>query len=70
MELVCGANIRRDVKISHSAVKQKVLNVSSGITVLQGGEDVKQDTKMFCRAGPNSSAMQVYLWEGDFLEPE
>jgi hypothetical protein len=39
--IVCGANIRRDVKISHSAVKQKVLNVSSGITVLQGGEDVK-----------------------------
>jgi hypothetical protein len=31
---------------------------------------VTQDTKMFCRAGPNSSAMQVYLWEGDFLEPE
>jgi hypothetical protein len=40
--IVCGANIRRDVKISHSAVKQKVLNVSSGITVLQGGEDVKR----------------------------
>ena len=40
--LVCGANIRRDVKISHSAVKQKDLNVNSGITVLQGGEDVKR----------------------------
>ena len=34
--IVCGANIRRDVKISHSAVKQKVLNVSSGITALLG----------------------------------
>ena len=33
--LVCGANIRRDVKISHSAVKQKDLNVNSGITVLR-----------------------------------
>lgn len=31
---------------------------------------VTQDTKLFCRAGPNSSTMQVYLWEGDFLEPE
>ncbi len=40
--IVCGANIRRDVKISHSAVKQKVLNVSSGITVLRGGEDVNE----------------------------
>jgi hypothetical protein len=40
--IVCGANIRRDVKISHSAVKQKVLNVSSGITALQGGEDVNK----------------------------
>lgn len=29
-----------------------------------------QDTKLFCRAEPNSSTMQVYLWEGDFLEPE
>jgi len=40
--LVCGANIRRDVKISHSAVKQKDLNVSSGTTVLRGGEDVNE----------------------------
>ena len=39
--IVCGANIRRDVTISHSAVKQKDRDVSSGITVLQGGEDVK-----------------------------
>ena len=31
---------------------------------------VAQDTKLFCKAGPNSSAMQVFLWEGDFLEPE
>ena len=40
--IVCGANIRRDVKISHSAVKQKDRDVSSGITVLQGGEDVNK----------------------------
>jgi hypothetical protein len=50
-------------------VKQKVLNVSSGITVLQGGEDVKQDTEMSCIAGPNSSKMEIYLWAGDYLEP-
>ena len=33
--LVCGANIRRDVKISHSAVKQKISEVIPGITVLR-----------------------------------
>ena len=38
--IVCGANIRRDVKLSHSAVKQKISEVIPGITVLQGGEDV------------------------------
>ena len=32
--IVCGANIRRDVTISHSAVKQKDRDVSSGITAL------------------------------------
>lgn len=31
---------------------------------------ITEDTKIFCRAGPNSSAMQVFLWKGDFLEPE
>ena len=39
--IVCGANIRRDVKISHSAVKQKISEVIPGITVLQGGDDAK-----------------------------
>ena len=31
---------------------------------------ITQDTVMACRAGPNSSLMQVFLWKGDFLEPE
>ena len=31
---------------------------------------ITHDTEMACRVGPNASLMQVYLWEGDFLEPE
>ena len=31
---------------------------------------VTKDTEMSCRVGPNSSLMQVFLWKGDFLEPE
>ena len=68
--IVCGANIRRDVTISHSAVKQKDRDVSSGITVLQGGEDVNtqaflfslDDTKALPSVAPQASEVKRVFW--------